>query len=166
MAVNPIVAEIEADLRDCDLDLYTADFGVALLEAQRGDVCFLDPTYIAATPGPFDRYNPKLFTWDDQVRLRDAARTAARRGAVVVISNVDCPEIRQLYSDELAVSLTRSKAIGNAVKNSHSQHELLIVYDSPEWHAAWQRAAVNGQSFVNQLEPLAGSRPLLEPVAV
>jgi hypothetical protein len=110
---------------------------------------------MAATRGPFDRYNPKLFTWDDQVRRRDAGTVAAKRGAVVIISNVDCQEIRQLYSDEFIVSLTRSKAIGNAIRNSRSQHELLIVYDAPEWHRAWEGAAVGGQLFVKQLELLS-----------
>lgn len=145
-------------MRECDLSLRTADFSVALLQAQHGDVCFLDPTYMAATRGPFDRYNPKLFTWDDQVRLRYAAVAAAKRGVVVIISNVDCPEIRQLYLNELAVSLRRSKAIGNAIRNSRSQHELLIVYDTPEWHQAWENAAVGGHPFVNQLE-LPEGRP-------
>jgi DNA adenine methylase len=47
---------------ECDLSLRAVDFSVALLEARQGDVCFLDPTYMAATRGPFDRYNPRLFT--------------------------------------------------------------------------------------------------------
>jgi DNA adenine methylase len=149
-------------MRDCDLNLRTADFAAALIAARHGDVCFLDPTYMAATRGPFDRYNPKLFTWDDQFRLRHAARAAAKRGAVVVMSNVDCPEIRQLYSDELAVPLTRSKAIGNAVRNSRSKHELLIIYDAPEWHAAWARAAIGDQLFVSQLELLPDNPPFLK----
>jgi len=153
-------------MRECDLNLCTADFAVALLEAQHGDVCFLDPTYMAARRGPFDRYNPKLFTWHDQARLRHTARAAANRGAVVVMSNVDCPEIRQLYSEELTVSLTRSKAIGNAVRNSRSQHELLIVYDAPEWHEAWARAAVDGQLFVNQLELLPDNPSLLKQLPI
>jgi hypothetical protein len=149
-------------MRDCDLDLCTADFAVALLEARRGDVCFLDPTYMAATRGPFDRYNPKLFSWDDQVRLGRFARAAAERGAVVVISNVDCSEIRQLYSGKLTIPLMRSKAIGNAVRNSRSQHELLVVYDAPEWHEVWARAAVGGQPVSGQMELLPDGAPISE----
>jgi DNA adenine methylase len=153
-------------MRECDLDLCTIDFAIALSQANQGDVCFLDPTYLAATRGPFDRYNPKLFTWDDQVRLNIAARAAAERGAVVIISNADCPEIRQLYSGEATFSLTRSKAIGNAVRNSRSQHELLIVYDAPEWHEAWARAAIDGQPFASQLALLPDNPPLLRPLPI
>jgi len=160
------LANASKAMRDCDLNLRTADFAAALLEAQHGDVCFLDPTYMAATRGPFDRYNPKLFTWGDQIRLRHAAGAAAKRGAVVIISNVDCREIRQLYSDEFTVSLKRSKAIGNAVRNSHAQHELLIVYDAPEWYESWERAAVDGQPLVNQLELLIRQATSPETLAV
>lgn len=152
-------------MRNCDLNLRTADFAFALLDAQHGDVCFLDPTYMAATRGPFDRYNPKLFTWDDQARLGHSARAAAERGAVIVISNVDCPEIRQVYSDALTISLTRSKAIGNATRNSRSQHELLIVYDLPEWHPCWQRAAM-GSASVDQLGFFPEKQPFVEPLVI
>lgn len=79
---------------------------------------------------------------------------------MLVISNVDCPEIRELYKGELSVPLKRSKAIGNAIGNSRPQRELLVVYDAPEWHEAWKRAAVNGQPFVNQLELLPHPPPL------
>ena len=82
------LANASRTMRECDLSLRAADFSAALLDAEHGDVCFLDPTYMAATRGPFDRYNPKLFTWDDQVRLRHSAGAAAKRGAVVIISNV------------------------------------------------------------------------------
>lgn len=154
------LANASGAMRDCDLVLRQADFAIALSDAQIGDVCFLDPTYMAAKRGPFDRYNPRLFTWDDQVRLSRVAAAVASRGAVVIISNVDCPEIRELYADELAISLVRSKAIGNAVRNSHSQHELLVVFDGPEWHDAWRKAALDGVLTVHQLDLLSENLPI------
>lgn len=128
-------------LRSSELIIRHGDFAETLAGAALGDVCFLDPTYTAIQRGPFDRYNAKLFTWTDQLRLKQYAIAAAQRGAIVIISNVDCSEIRELYSNQLAIQLRRSKAIGNAVRNSHAQHELLIVFDSPEWSEAWIRAA-------------------------
>ena len=47
-----------------------------------------------------------------------------------------------------------------------SQHELLIVYDAPEWHEAWARAAVDGQLFVNQLELLPDNPSLLKQLPI
>jgi DNA adenine methylase len=135
------LARANSVLRACDVAIEWQDFATAIAHAVTGDVCFLDPTYTALNRGSFDRYNDKLFTWNDQIRLHFAAEAAARRGAVVLVSNVDCPEIRALYVGELVISLRRPKAIGNAIKNSRAQHELLVVYDSMEHRDSWVRCA-------------------------
>ena len=85
------------------------------------------------------------------MRLHSIAERAAARGAVVIISNVDCAEVRQLYANKFMVPLNRAKAIGNAVKSSGSQHELLIVYDDPAWYRTWNTAA-NQKSAVDPFE--------------
>jgi site-specific DNA-adenine methylase len=131
-----------AVLASSKVKLKQQDFEPALKSAAHGDVCFLDPAYVALKRGPFDRYNAKLFKWADQVRLQKVATRAAARGAVVIVTNVDCKEIRSLYADALLIPLKRPKAIGNATKNSSAKHELLIVYDEPHWHNAWVQAAV------------------------
>jgi len=107
-------------LRACDFKLEQQDFATAIAHAATGDICFLDPTYTAIKHGPFDRYNPKLFTWSDQIRLHATAEAAAKRGATVIVCNVDCTEIRALYLGQLSIPLGRPKAIGNAVKNSRA----------------------------------------------
>lgn len=128
-------------LLTCDFTLDRQDFSTAIAHAAKGDVCFLDPTYTAIRRGPFDRYNASLFTWSDQIRTHAAAEAAASRGAVVIVCNVDCAEIRELYFGQLAIPIRRSKAIGNAVKNSRAQHELLVIYDGREWHDMWINSA-------------------------
>lgn len=40
------------------------------------------------------------------------------------------------------------------------------VYDAPEWHDVWAKAAVDGQPFMNQLELLPDNLPLVEQLAV
>jgi DNA adenine methylase len=131
------LARANGVLVSCDFTLDQQDFAAAIAHAVAGDICFLDPTYTAIRRGPFDRYNVKLFTWSDQIRLHATAEAVAKRGAIVIICNVDCAEVRALYRGQLAIPLGRPKAIGNAIKNSRAQHELLIVYDSPEWHDSW-----------------------------
>lgn len=133
-----------AVLASSKVKLKQQDFEAALKSAAHGDVCFLDPAYVALKRGPFDRYNAKLFKWADQVRLQKVAKRAAARGAVVIVTNVDCKEIRNLYADALLIPLKRPKAIGNATTTSSSaKHELLIIYDERHWHNAWVQAAVN-----------------------
>lgn len=157
------IARANRALHECDVILDQQDFANAIAHAAEGDVCFLDPTYTAIERGPFDRYNAKLFTWNDQIRLCSAAEAAASRGAVVIVCNVDCAEIRELYFGRLAIPLGRPKAIGNEVKNSRAQHELLIVYDARERYEAWIAFATLGSPPAPQPrpEPTAAIPPLL-----
>jgi site-specific DNA-adenine methylase len=82
---RPQIAAANLVLRSCDVTLVQQDFAAAMAHARAGDVCFIDPTYTAIRPGPFDRYNANLFTWDDQIRLHSVVEAAADRGAVVII---------------------------------------------------------------------------------
>ena len=81
-----------ADLRCCD-------FEETLQDAKAGDLVFLDPPYTTAhNMNGFVKYNQKIFSCDDQVRLRRCAEAAAMRGARVVLTNADHESIRTLYS--------------------------------------------------------------------
>lgn len=46
----------------------------------------------------FVKYNEKIFSWADQIRLRDAVLEAATRGASIVVTNADHESVRELYS--------------------------------------------------------------------
>lgn len=132
-------------LRKCDVRLYQQDFENVVESARRGDVCFLDPTYAAITRGQFDRYDRHLFTWSDQLRLFGAVERAVSRGVIVVVSNVDCDEVRELYDGRLVISLERPKCIGNVAKNMRSKRELLIVFDDSGWRDVWIKS-IGGQT--------------------
>lgn len=80
-------------------DLRTCDFEDTLQEAVAGDLVFLDPPYTTAhNTNGFIKYNQKIFSWDDQIRLCRAAEAAASRGAKVVLTNADHKTIRDLYA--------------------------------------------------------------------
>jgi DNA adenine methylase len=80
--------------------LAAQDFGDALAEAGRGDFVFLDPPYtVAHNNNGFLKYNEKIFSWADQERLKQAAVTAATRGASVLILNAKHSSIETLYAD-------------------------------------------------------------------
>lgn len=78
--------------------MHCLDFEASVDEAAAGDFVFLDPPYtVKHNLNGFVKYNENLFGWQDQIRLRDAALRAARRGASVVVTNADHPSIRGLY---------------------------------------------------------------------
>jgi DNA adenine methylase len=109
--------------------LDVCDFERSLDLAGPGDVVYCDPAYRAATRVQFDRYGALIFDWKDQVRLAEAARRARDRGALVLVSNTYCSEVRELYSDVLRLRFERAKSIGNAPKDPNQRKEYLIVQD-------------------------------------
>ncbi len=111
------------------IEIRHADFQVLVDCSGPGDVLFCDPTYRSAGRGRFDRYGPDVFSWEDQQRLATAAREAKSRGAVVVIMNIDDPDVRALYDDAaLIIGLARKKAIGNPVKDDSWHREVIAVF--------------------------------------
>ncbi len=116
-------------LRKDGVTLEVSDFELSLDAAGEGDVVYCDPAYRAATREHFDRYGAVIFGWEDQVRLAAAARRASARGALVIVSNTYCPEVRELYADATRILLQKTKAIGNAAKDPNRRKEYLIALD-------------------------------------
>lgn len=106
-----------------------SDFADVVAEAGLGDVVFCDPPYtVRHNHNGFVKYNEELFSWSDQVRLRDALRIARDRGARVFITNANHESIRELYQSDFDIrEFERYSSIGgtNAVRGNYS--ELLIT---------------------------------------
>jgi hypothetical protein len=67
-----------------------------------GDFMFVDPPYtVKHNMNGFNKYNEKLFRWEDQIRLRDAIERAAHRGVAIVLTNADHGSVRELYASVL-----------------------------------------------------------------
>jgi len=78
--------------------LVCADFEAATKTARAGDLVYFDPPYtVAHGNNGFVKYNAKIFSWDDQIRLAATAERLSERGCFVFISNADHGSIRQLY---------------------------------------------------------------------
>jgi len=78
--------------------LKCVDFEKSIDQADEGDFLFLDPPYtVKHNYNGFIKYNEKIFSWDDQVRLQKAVVRAASRGVYIAITNADHNSIHQLY---------------------------------------------------------------------
>ncbi len=79
-------------------DIFNQDFETTLDAADSGDFVFVDPPYtVKHNLNGFLKYNDKIFSWSDQVRLRNAVVRAAQRGAMVLVTNANHQSIRDLY---------------------------------------------------------------------
>lgn len=74
------------------------DFEEIIERSQEGDFVFVDPPYtVKHNNNNFVKYNEKLFSWSDQVRLKESITRSAKRGAFIVVCNADHQSIHNLY---------------------------------------------------------------------
>jgi DNA adenine methylase len=104
------------------------DFERATTKARSGAVIYFDPPYtVAHENNGFVKYNEKIFSWDDQVRLANHARVLAQRGCHVVISNADHASIRKLYVGFSVARVTRFSRIAASSDHRREISELIFV---------------------------------------
>ncbi len=104
------------------------DFQSVVDEAQEGDFLFVDPPYtVKHNNNGFVKYNEKMFSWDDQVRLAGTIKEAAKRGVQIVVTNASHQCIKELYEDFLQIPITRASVIAASPKNRGVYEELVIT---------------------------------------
>lgn len=105
------------------VSIESLDFETAVNKACEKDFIFIDPPYtVKHNFNGFTKYNERLFSWNDQVRLRDAVLRAVSRGVKVLITNADHPSIRDLY-----INFKSKKSVPRAsVLAAHSRHRSQI----------------------------------------
>jgi DNA adenine methylase len=103
------------------------DFASAITDAKRGDVVYLDPPYtVAHGHNGFLKYNAKIFSWSDQLRLAAVADELASRGCKVIVSNADHVSIRRLYRGFTMLRVARASRIAASVEFRRSITECLF----------------------------------------
>jgi DNA adenine methylase len=114
-------------------DIRNSDFEATIEEAKSGDFLFVDPPYtVKHNMNGFVKYNENIFSWADQIRLCDSVKSAAKRGAAVMITNADHESVRELYkSDFTYSSLTRSSVLSGLSSGRGSTTEALFLANIP-----------------------------------
>jgi DNA adenine methylase len=87
----------------------TEDFRVAVDRARRDDVVYADPPYFST----FTSYTAGGFSAADQEDLARGLKRASDRGAVVLATNIDCPEVRELYAGFEIVSTAEARKVNS-----------------------------------------------------
>lgn len=87
-------------LRRREISIKTQDFACIEDRVQNNDFVFFDPPYVTShNMNGFIDWNESLFSWKDQIRLAKMAKKLVDRGANVLITNADHPDVRELYAD-------------------------------------------------------------------
>lgn len=109
-------------------NLVCRDFEESIDEAERGDLVFADPPYtVKHNLNGFIKYNNSLFSWDDQIRLRNALLRARHRGAKVIVTNAHHASIKELYQEHFSLeSVARASVLAGSSAHRGRYEELLI----------------------------------------
>lgn len=79
--------------------IVVSDFEPVLDMAKSGDFVFCDPPYtVAHNNNGFVRYNERMFSWEDQVRLKATLIRASSRGVLILLTNAAHSSIKDLYA--------------------------------------------------------------------
>jgi DNA adenine methylase len=116
-----------ADALSPKVELAVSDFEPIIARAGKGDFVYVDPPYtVAHNYIGFIKYNEQIFSWADQVRLRETIDRAVARGAKVLVSNANHSSVIELYRDFNRQTLERRGVM--AAKNIHRRNfeELLV----------------------------------------
>ncbi|OYU01782.1 MAG: DNA methyltransferase [Sphingomonadaceae bacterium PASS1] len=111
-------------------ELRVSDFSDTILEARAGDLVFVDPPYtVMRDNGGFLKYNQKVFSWQDQERLKIDIVAALNRGSRVVMTNADHDSIRELYAELGSPSiLYRNSLMASSISFRGQYSELLYTF--------------------------------------
>ncbi|WP_422020403.1 DNA adenine methylase [Pyruvatibacter mobilis] len=105
------------------------DFAQSIKTSRENDFIFCDPPYtVKHNFNGFVKYNEKLFSWDDQIRLRDCLERAHERGTRITVTNADHESIREIYKREIwnKKRMHRSSVISASSNFRSETSELLI----------------------------------------
>lgn len=108
--------------------LRVCDFEPSVDAAKAGDLLFVDPPYtVKHNNNGFIKYNEKIFSWDDQVRLSEALARADERGVSIIMTNANHNSVRDLYKGFTRNSLSRHSVLSGVAEGRGATEELLVT---------------------------------------
>ena len=123
---SELLRSVSRILKNVAIDI--KPFDAVLDHATPDDFVYFDPPYhpISSTSN-FTAYSRYSFDSTDQERLRDVFAQLAKRGVKVMLSNSDCPFIRNLYQDFNIHTVSASRAINSNAQKRGKITEVLVT---------------------------------------
>lgn len=110
--------------------LHTGDFDCVRGNIGRGDLVFLDPPYtVSHNHNGFIKYNQKLFSLEDQYRLKELITFIKENGAFYILTNAAHDTIHDIFYDEndRCLELNRASLIGGENANRGQIQEYIFT---------------------------------------
>lgn len=111
------------------VDIRCQDFEIVIDSAMKDDFIFVDPPYtVAHNNNGFIKYNQHLFSWSDQLRLRDSLIRASGRGVKFVLTNAAHSSVKELYDGFDQIVVNRAGVISGDITKRGRFEELVVKW--------------------------------------
>lgn len=108
--------------------LLTGDFETTIDLAEGGDLLFVDPPYtVKHNLNGFVKYNEKIFSWEDQIRLSECLKRAASRGCKIIATNAYHPAVTELYEEHFNINALDRHSVIAASSTYRGRYEELLI---------------------------------------
>lgn len=111
-----------------NVEIVHGDFEKTIDYAGKDDFIFIDPPYtVKHNLNGFVKYNEKIFSWDDQLRLFGAIKRAHRRGAKFLMTNANHESLLDLYNRYFKCEIfPRPSIIAGQARHRVGTSELIV----------------------------------------
>jgi len=94
--------------------LTSGDFEISLKYISEGDLVFLDPPYTTShVKNAFIKYNEKLFSWKDQIRLASYIEKIIKKNAFFILTNAKHKAVKELFGVFcVPITIRRANVVG------------------------------------------------------
>jgi DNA adenine methylase len=124
---NPIDLHL-ASKALANTDIQVGDFMSHPGRQEPGDLVYFDPPYYPVSEtSNFTGYSRFGFGAEDQIRLRDRVIELADRGVKVMVSNSDCPFIRDIYQGFRIETIEAGRSINSNATKRGKINEVVVM---------------------------------------
>jgi DNA adenine methylase len=141
--------------------MLVGDFEKFTEKARKGDFIYFDPPYPPRSKTAcFNHYSKNRFTWEEQVRVADTFLKLSKRGCLVMLSNADKKEIRQLYKDFNIARLNAVRWLGSNGDRFGVREIVVTNYDPNRFNKSMPKSntfqIIKNQIFVKKTAAMGG----------
>lgn len=124
---SDLLRSVSASLQSAEIKVSSFDNVLTCATGSEDFVYFDPPYYPISDTSNFTSYSRDSFNEDEQIKLKDTFTELAKHGVKVMLSNSDCPFIRNIYREFNITEILASRAINSNAKRRGKIPELLIT---------------------------------------
>lgn len=110
-----------------NIKIISSDYKTVLKKMTKGTFVYLDPPYMPiSTSSSFTGYTKNGFDLKQQIELKKECDKLDAKGIKFLLSNSDCPFVRELYKNYEIITIKAKRSINSHAGKRNEINEILI----------------------------------------